>query len=1160
MAAPPWYLSLGGTSELWPLVDRCWVERVCKDGTSPRSCQFRGRSAHCGLERHAIKDVWRYVPVGSTALELGARYGTVSCALSKRQNYSGLRVSVEPDPSAFAAMDTNARAHGCDGLNARGLVGQAAMCNTRKGYANRAVPCSPSAAAVPTFSVSSLARQLSTRVGRQVFFDTVVIDCENCTRALLRDERAFFEDPRLTTILYEADERSPELIRTICSLGFGIVSNQLDCLYPGWDLAQLVFKRGTDLPCPIKAEGDPDGLRAACTEPMRPALHPTARVLTDKPTSNPGLGIELSKFLRFGAAVGPSAGHEEASGGRAISDSTRNAGQAADEPLRSPRIGLVISEGGDNSHRFSRARSILESVGFTAVIQLPPTFVAPTSTCRGVNGLRQAARNAYRLIASSNVTMGVFEDDIKLADAAAAVRQKLDNFIGRTRAGLGFLGACGGNGFHCTHAIWIRPDAARLLLDKTADCFRIPGEGLDTHVIAHDICENRCNCTSITCETAGPEYHARKGPRLRFVGLFHQDRDTIPSYLHATGRAGKALWPYAGGGPAQIMQAPPAQELTAPPALWMSKTAPDALCPATIHLCKQLVVDLSNKSFFKEVFPASQYALFWHELSPSGRRWPRQNDAFFKPLAHAWARNGLFGFWDNRSPLKHLANRRCGGVGADAYINFSYVVAWAARVLNPSVFLLAVNVTRARLAEYNQLSPLSYHQELDPPFVRVFCSVERPALGATPVHVIDSFELYEACRQEGMHACLRRMTHHQGLSVEDVCGQSASLSAARCSPSHPENVCAGCRSSGAPKLPARMEQTRVHGCECEWALTCGGRAHCRRWSLRPTSGTRCTQICCSALSTVRNGSIAARGAAEWKSGLKPGQPALRRPDAVGCAPNTSVAVFLAGSKWVAGVLCLRASLRSVGSACPVDLLYDDRPSAPALSPQVLQELSVSFGEDRLISLNDLVRQHEAARSAIRPAGMPPTLGRRLFSRREVSSTHAKLWLWALPRERVVVMDADMAVLSKPDWLTHVVLGESDVLAAKAMGNSNTFNSGLMVIRPSAANLDHLESFAGRAWTLQRVRDRVVGDQTILNHAFAGRWRNLPELRVGTAHVHIGVGRFDENAALHSDLIHWIGEPKPWVWGPGTNFSQHALWWRLCKAAVGSTWRWAGKLD
>ena len=135
MAAPQWYLSLGGTSELWPLVDRCWVERVCKDGTSPRSCQFRGRSAHCGLERHAIKDVWRYVPVGSTALELGARYGTVSCALSKRQNYSGLRVSVEPDPSAFAAMDTNARAHGCDGLNARGLVGQAAMCTEASGLA-----------------------------------------------------------------------------------------------------------------------------------------------------------------------------------------------------------------------------------------------------------------------------------------------------------------------------------------------------------------------------------------------------------------------------------------------------------------------------------------------------------------------------------------------------------------------------------------------------------------------------------------------------------------------------------------------------------------------------------------------------------------------------------------------------------------------------------------------------------------------------------------------------------------------------------------------------------------------------------------------------------------------------------------------------------------
>jgi precorrin-6B methylase 2 len=79
------------------------------------------------LAPEPLKDVWRFVPPGSTVLEMGARYGTVSCAISRRQHNSGLRVSLEPSPSAYQILYRNTRANGCEGLNIHGVVSGALL-------------------------------------------------------------------------------------------------------------------------------------------------------------------------------------------------------------------------------------------------------------------------------------------------------------------------------------------------------------------------------------------------------------------------------------------------------------------------------------------------------------------------------------------------------------------------------------------------------------------------------------------------------------------------------------------------------------------------------------------------------------------------------------------------------------------------------------------------------------------------------------------------------------------------------------------------------------------------------------------------------------------------------------------------------------------------
>ena len=166
------------------------------------------------LAPEPLKDVWRYVPPGSTVLEMGAHYGTVSCAISKRQHNSGLRVSLEPSPSAYEILNRNTRANGCEGLNILGVVvAQRQVFNSSGNYNNQmkvnvgrdsheVLP------AVPRYNISGLATLLSKRMRRPISFDTLVLDCENCTRTLLHEEASFFADQRLKTIVYAVQYRA----------------------------------------------------------------------------------------------------------------------------------------------------------------------------------------------------------------------------------------------------------------------------------------------------------------------------------------------------------------------------------------------------------------------------------------------------------------------------------------------------------------------------------------------------------------------------------------------------------------------------------------------------------------------------------------------------------------------------------------------------------------------------------------------------------------------------------------------------------------------------------------------------------------------------------------------------------------------------------------
>ena len=214
-------------------------------------------------------------------------------------------------------------------------------------------------------------------------------------------------------------------------------------------------------------------------------------------------------------------------------------------------------------------------------------------------------------------------------------------------------------------------------------------------------------------------------------------------------------------------------------------------------------------------------------------------------------------------------------------------------------------------------------------------------------------------------------------------------------------------------------------------------------------------------------------------------------------------------------------------------------------------------------------------------------GRGLFERGiEHMATHSKLWLFGVPRKRLIVLDSDMVVLGPLDWVTRLPLPSGHVAAMGFGGRDRDgamshrfFNSGLMALQPAAADLHNLTRLAVQArlgtvpaiegqtgqtngTSIARAGEKQFGDQSLLNHYFRSRWKPLPAGMVGVAPAKVGI-HGERILAADPAVVHWLSEPKPWSTKSlghiqsdaagrpaarrGPMSSQAALWWQLCRA-------------
>lgn len=136
-----------------------------------------------------------YIDANNTVLELGARYGSVSCIINKQLANKTNQISVEPDSSVWAALEQNILRNGCSVRLHKGFVSKKTRTLLPFGYAATSVLADSST--IPSSSVEDI------ETFHNLKFDTLVADCEGFLEEFF-DEHPHLYD-QLHTVIFEAD-------------------------------------------------------------------------------------------------------------------------------------------------------------------------------------------------------------------------------------------------------------------------------------------------------------------------------------------------------------------------------------------------------------------------------------------------------------------------------------------------------------------------------------------------------------------------------------------------------------------------------------------------------------------------------------------------------------------------------------------------------------------------------------------------------------------------------------------------------------------------------------------------------------------------------------------------------------------------------------------
>lgn len=140
--------------------------------------------------------VKKHIHEDDIVLELGARYGAVSCSINQKLKNKKHQVSVEPDSTVWACLEKNRNINRCEFHIVKGLIGKKKYKIVYNKAGTHVIEDSTSTA-VQVFPLEHI---LSTF---KLNFNVLIVDCEGCLDTFINENEYFFQNLRL--VIFEAD-------------------------------------------------------------------------------------------------------------------------------------------------------------------------------------------------------------------------------------------------------------------------------------------------------------------------------------------------------------------------------------------------------------------------------------------------------------------------------------------------------------------------------------------------------------------------------------------------------------------------------------------------------------------------------------------------------------------------------------------------------------------------------------------------------------------------------------------------------------------------------------------------------------------------------------------------------------------------------------------
>lgn len=140
-----------------------------------------------------------YIRADDVVLELGARYGTVSCIINKKLNNKKNQVVVEPDERVWGPLERNKINNECDFHIVKGFISNKILDLTNKsdcrGYGTTAVESNSSN--ISSFTLNEIKDKYNLK------FNVLVADCEGFLEIFFDENPELYHE--LNMVIFEAD-------------------------------------------------------------------------------------------------------------------------------------------------------------------------------------------------------------------------------------------------------------------------------------------------------------------------------------------------------------------------------------------------------------------------------------------------------------------------------------------------------------------------------------------------------------------------------------------------------------------------------------------------------------------------------------------------------------------------------------------------------------------------------------------------------------------------------------------------------------------------------------------------------------------------------------------------------------------------------------------